>query len=367
MPPSSENSLHKTPDFRISSQIERRADVATMKMARLDLCHSAAVDDLGSQFIPQADFTKGELLGAMKFDLADLRIFLSAVEGGSLTAAAAQNNLVVAAVSARLRKLEEAFDLSLFERTGRGIRPTLTGDMLAQHARRVLDDARRIEVELCDFAYGRRGQVRLPSNTNMLAEHMPVVLGRFLAANPDISVSVKDKPSLEVVSLLKNGDADIGIVAASADMTGLERWRFVPDRLVLVVPPEREFGELLSGPVEFSRILDFRLIGLQEDVALSQFLQRHAVELGRDLKLRMRMDGFEGVCRMVECGAGVAVVPDSAARRYQRFMDFRVLEIGDGWADRELYLCVRSEAELPRFAQKLLAHLRAYVAEMAGP
>ncbi|NKX17117.1 LysR family transcriptional regulator [Ochrobactrum pseudogrignonense] len=56
----------------------------------------------------------------MKFDLVDLRIFVSAIEGGSLTAAAGQNNIVVAAVSARLKKLEESFNLKLFERTGRG-------------------------------------------------------------------------------------------------------------------------------------------------------------------------------------------------------------------------------------------------------
>ncbi|ATN35929.1 hypothetical protein ACO34A_19170 [Rhizobium sp. ACO-34A] len=82
--------------------------------------------------------------------------------------------------------------------------------------------------------------------------------------------------------------------------------------------------------------------------------------------MKLRMDGFEGICRMVECGAGVAIVPDSAAHSYQRFMDFRVLEIAGGWVDRELYLCVCSEAELLRFAQKLLAYLRAYVGEVAG-
>lgn len=298
----------------------------------------------------------------MKFDLTDLRIFLSAVDGGSLTAAAMQNNVVVAAVSARLRKLEGSFDLSLFERTGRGIRPTLAGEMLARHARRVLDDARRVEVELNQFADGRIGRVRLLSNTNMLSEHMPMALGRFLAANPEISVSVKDRPSMEVTALLKDGVADIGIVAASADMTGLERWKFVPDKLVLVVPRDHA----LVGGVGFPRILDFRLIGLQEKVALSQFLRRQANELGRSVDLRMHMDGFEGVCRMVECGVGVAIVPETAAFRYQQFMDYRVLEINESWAGRELYLCIRNAAELPGYAVRLLDHLRDYARSIDG-
>ncbi|WP_313613654.1 LysR family transcriptional regulator [Agrobacterium sp.] len=298
----------------------------------------------------------------MKFDLTDLRIFLSAVDGGSLTAAAAQNNIVVAAVSARLKKLEEAFNLPLFERTGRGIRPTLAGDMLARHARQVLNSAQRIEVELGNFAHGHSGSIRFLSNTNMLAEHLPAVMGRFLATHPDISISVADKPSLEVVSLLRNGEADIGIVAASADMTGLERWRFVPDKLVLVVPS----NHALRDTTDFSRVLNERMITLQQKVALSQFLRRRAVELGRNVDIRMRMDGFEGICAMVANGAGVAVVPESAAHRYRQFMDFRVVQILDDWADRELYLCVRKQEQLPHHGKKFLEHLLSYVNDVTS-
>jgi DNA-binding transcriptional LysR family regulator len=298
----------------------------------------------------------------MKFDLTDLRIFLSAVDGGSLTAAAAQNNIVVAAVSARLKKLEEAFNLPLFERTGRGIRPTLAGDMLARHARQVLNSAQRIEVELGNFSHGHSGSIRFLSNTNMLAEHLPAVMGRFLATHPDISISVADKPSLEVVSLLRNGEADIGIVAASADMTGLERWRFVPDKLVLVVPSNHTLREA----TDFSRVLNERMITLQQKVALSQFLRRRAVELGRDVDIRMRMDGFEGICAMVANGAGVAVVPESAAHRYRQFMDFRVVQILDDWADRELYLCVRKQEQLPHHGKKFLEHLLSYVNDVTS-
>ncbi len=292
-----------------------------------------------------------------KFDLTDLRIFLSAIDGGSLTAAAAANNVVVAAVSTRLRRLETSVGLELFERTGRGIRPTLAGEMLARRARQLVDDARNAELELQEFAAGSRGRVRLLSNTNMLSEHMPLALGTFLAANPQINVTVQDKPSFEVVNMLKNGDADIGIVASSADMTGLERWRFMPDRLMLIVPPDSP----LSAPVAFSEILDFPMIALREKVALSQFLRRLANELGRKPHIRIRTDSFEALCKMVECGAGIGIVPESAARRYAQHMQYRVLPIAESWTERDLYVCVRKEAQLPRYAALLLAHLLAYV------
>lgn len=297
-----------------------------------------------------------------KFDFTDLKIFVSAIERGTLSAAAEENNLVVAALSNRLKRLERAFNLELFERTGRGIRPTLAGHIFASHARTILDDARKLEIDLEAFAEGRRGTVRVLSNTNMLSEHMPQALAPFLRDNPDIFVSMKDKPSHEVVNLLRNGEADIGVVAASADMAGLERWRFVHDRLVLIVPP----ASTLTGPASFSSILDAPLIGLPEKVALSQFLRRLASEAGRRPNIRLRCENFESLSRMVESGVGIGIVPQTAASRYSLAMNFRTVQIAEPWAERELYLCVRNKFQLPPYAAKLLDHLLQYAEEYNG-
>ncbi len=292
-----------------------------------------------------------------KFDLTDLKIFVSALDRGSLSAAAEENNLVVAALSTRLKRLERAFNLIFFERTGRGIRPTLAGHIFARHARTILDDARKLEVNLEAFAEGRSGTVRVLSNTNMLSEHMPQALAPFLKDHPDIFVSMIDKPSHEVVNLLRNGDADIGVVAASADMSGLERWKFVRDRLVLIVPALSP----LSEATRFSTILDYPLISLTEKVALSQFLRRQANELGRQANVRLRCETFESMSRMVESGVGIGIVPQSAAHRYGLAMNFRTLQIAEAWAERELYLCVRNRSHLPSYAANLLDHFLAYV------
>ncbi|MNL78556.1 hypothetical protein D3C87_2049760 [compost metagenome] len=44
-------------------------------------------------------------------------------------------------------------------------------------------------------------------------------------------------------------------------------------------------------------------------------------------------------------------------------MGFRTLEIADGWAERELYVCVRNQQQLPLYAQKLLLHFQTYAEE----
>jgi DNA-binding transcriptional LysR family regulator len=88
-------------------------------------------------------------------------------------------------------------------------------------------------------------------------------------------------------------------------------------------------------------------------------VEDHAARAGRRLKLRVRLPDFDAVCQVVGSGVGVAVVPGTAARRYQRSAAIRIIRLLDTWAPRRLTICVRSFIELPPHGQRLVEHLRA--------
>lgn len=81
--------------------------------------------------------------------------------------------------------------------------------------------------------------------------------------------------------------------------------------------------------VAFRDILDHDLVGLPAGSALQDYLEQHAARAGRRLKLRVRLNGFDPVCRMVESGIGLAVLPRTAAQRAQRSMAIRVIALTD--------------------------------------
>ncbi|MBL8831406.1 MAG: LysR family transcriptional regulator [Rhodospirillales bacterium] len=80
----------------------------------------------------------------MRLTLAQLEAFLWAVELGSVQAAARQLHLAQPTVSLRLRDLENALGVEVFERAGRGIRPTASGLGLLARAKTVLREIDRI-------------------------------------------------------------------------------------------------------------------------------------------------------------------------------------------------------------------------------
>lgn len=291
----------------------------------------------------------------MRFDLSDLRLFLSVVEAGSITRGAERMHLAVAAASTRIRNMEAELAIPLLQRERQGVQPTPAGRALARHARILLQQAARMRSDLGEYARGIRGHVRLMSNTNALVEFLPEALSDFLASHPQVNIDLEERLSDEIVAAVIDGTADIGIVAATVELAGLETLPFRTDRFVLVAAPAHPLAAFEH--LAFTEVLDHDFVGLDRASALQRFLAEKAERAGRRLKLRVQLRSFDAVCRLVECNVGIGVVPATAAARHAKSMSIRRIELADDWALRKLTICVRHEADLPIYARELVRHL----------
>ena len=291
----------------------------------------------------------------MRFDLTDLRLFQHIVEAGSITHGAERMHLAIAAASTRIRNMEAALGAPLLHRGRQGVQPTEAGRTLLYHARVLLQQAERMREDLAEYANGIRGQVRLMSNTNALTEFLPEALSAFLAAHPQVSIDLEERLSDEIVAAVADGSADVGIVAATVELAGLEVLPFRVDRFVLVVTP----GHPLSTKerIAFADALDYDFVGLDRVSALQRFLSEKAERIGRRLRLRVQLRSFDAVCRLVECNVGIGVVPATTAERHIKTMSLQRIELTDEWAVRKLTICVRRCADLPIYARELVSHL----------
>jgi DNA-binding transcriptional LysR family regulator len=293
----------------------------------------------------------------MRFDLTDLRLFLCVVEAGSITRGAELANLALPSASARLRGMEEVAGLTLLDRGRRGVSPTPAGSALAHHARLVLAQIDRMRGELGEFAGGLRGRVRILANTAAMTEFLPEVLAPWLAAHPQVDIDLRERQSSDIVAAISGGHADIGIASDAVDHAGLETLPFAIDRMVLVAPAGGPFAG--RRQVAFTEALDHPFVGLSRGSALQDYLAGHAARAGRQIAFRIRMRGFDGLCRMVAAGVGIGIVPETAAARSQRLHEVAVIPLADPWAVRRLLLCLRDRAGLPAPARALVQALTA--------
>lgn len=291
----------------------------------------------------------------MRFDLTDLKLFLHVVEAGSITAGADRMHLAVAAASTRIRNMELELGTPLLNRDRQGVQPTPAGRTLLRHARLLLQQAERMRADLSEYADGLKGHIRLLSNTNALTEFLPEPLSNFLASHPNVNIDLEERLSDEIVAAISDGKADLGIVAGTEDVTGLEVFPFRVDRFVLVTSPEHPLAERKS--IAFSEVLEFDFVGLDRLSSLQRFLSDKADRIGKRLKLRVQLRSFDAVCRLVECNVGIGVVPATTVERNARTMRLHRIQLTDEWALRRLTICVRKLADLPTYAQELVRHL----------
>src|SRR5580700_9934330 len=292
----------------------------------------------------------------MRFDLADLSLFRHVADAGSITRGAERAHLALAAASTRIRRMEDALGVKLLTRGRQGVVPTQAGRTLLQHARGILHQAERLHEDLSAYGGGLAGQIRVLSNTNALTEFLPEALSSFLAAHPNVSVDLEERLSDEIVGLLAEDVADLGIVAGTVDTGTLETYPFRRDRFVLAVAKSDPLARRTK--VSFADVLDQDFVGLDRASALQRFLASKAVRIGRPLRLRVQLRSFDAVCRMVECKLGIGIVPETTARRVAKTMAIKAVTLSDPWAVRDLTICVKSRNELPAYARQLVEHLR---------
>ncbi|MGB6465489.1 MAG: LysR substrate-binding domain-containing protein, partial [Xanthobacteraceae bacterium] len=237
-----------------------------------------------------------------------------------------------------------------------GVVPTQAGRTLLQHARTILRQAERLHEDLGAYGGGMAGQIRVLSNTNALTEFLPEALSSFLAAHPNVSVDLEERLSDEIVGLIAEGVADIGIVAGTVDVGALETYPFRRDRFVLVVARDHPLAK--RAKIGFEDVLDYDFVGLARASALQRFLASKAVRTGRPLRLRVQLLSFDAICRLVECNVGIGIVPETTARRVSKTMAIAVVTLSNPWALRDLTICVRAIKELPLYARQLVEHLR---------
>lgn len=292
---------------------------------------------------------------ARRIDLTTLQLFVAVCEEGNLTRASQREAIAPSAVSKRLHDLEETLQVSLFDRQSKGMALTPAGESLLHHARVTLLNIEKIALELGEHARGIRGHVRMFANLSAIVEFLPDDLPGFFKIHDLVRLDLQERPSTEVVRGIEDGAAEIGICSADVETRGLERHHYRRDRLVVVVPD----GHPLTNAADISFIdtLDFDHVGLFASSSIYLRSHHSARQAGKSIRLRVHVPGFDAVCRMVQAGMGVGLIPDRAFEVLSQGMNLTAIALRDDWADRELILVTRNSAQLSTTSQMMFDHL----------
>lgn len=291
----------------------------------------------------------------MHYDLTDLRLFVAIAEAKNLTRGAERVHLAASSASHRMRLLEASIGTPLLIRQPRGVSLTRAGDALLRHARQVFAQLEQMHADLAPYAKGVRGHVSLWANTHATHTFLPGSLAAFLKRHPQVSISLEEHTSPEVVMAVARGEVEVGVVAESIEGAEVELIPYRADRLVLIAPFDHPLAQHPSA--HFAEVLDCPFVMLHSGSAIHTFTMNAAAALGRHLEVRIQVRSFGAVCRMVSAGVGIGLVPRSAVTDGTLRAPLAVVELEEPWAQRDLQVCVRKRQALSGFAADLVTCL----------
>jgi len=288
-----------------------------------------------------------------RFDWVSIRLAVACAQGGSLTAAARESHLALAAASRRIKDLEDAVGEPLFERHARGLAVTAAGRVFVRHGLALLQTLDQLGGELADLRQGIARHVRLCASTAAINQFLPPLLADYAGREPQVRIDLEEQVSEGVVAALRDGRADVGVFVEGPDIQGLSAGLFRRAELVIVLPARHALAG--KTPLAFADALDQDWISLNTGAAMLTQQQRTALAANKPLRLRMQVRSFDAVCHLVASGLGLAVLPKAAALPIIRATGLGWRPLADAWAQRRLLVATAASPEPA--AQALAAFL----------
>lgn len=235
-------------------------------------------------------------------DLADL---------GSVSAVASQRNITSSAVSQQLRVLEEEAGAVLFRRDGRTLGLTRSGQVLAEHVRRILvavDEAMTAVAQTRDRA---AGQVAIATFNMGIPTLAVPLMQRLTTEAPDLRVQVQQDTSTAALRLLRQGEVDVAITCrydflGPDPASGLVTTPLVREPLVLLAPTHAHLRIRKQG---LSALADGFWVTGPQNSGIELATMRACEHAGFIPQVKHRLIGAQNLCELAATEVASAIVP----------------------------------------------------------
>lgn len=250
-------------------------------------------------------------------EMRHLRYFVAVAEELHFRRAAARLHVAQPAVSEQVRNLEEELGVQLLERTHQRVSLTPAGDAFLVEARRVLHQVERARRAAMRAGDNTPGRLRLGHLSDAVPPELPRALGRFAMQTPGVEVALATHPSLELVELVREGQLDAAVVCLPAPVGGLRVTPLGTEGAVVGVrETHRSARGLVISPRQLERTPLLAMARTTNPAFFDCMLTAWHDSGFTAAPVEMAVPNPEHLLLAVVAGAGAALLPESAARRY---------------------------------------------------
>ncbi|MEH6584664.1 MAG: LysR family transcriptional regulator [Halioglobus sp.] len=240
-------------------------------------------------------------------DFRKLEIFVRVAQLKNFSQAARELHMAQPAVSIAIRKLEEALDTRLFDRSGRQVELTAEGHNLLDKARGILRDVDELVDSVSAMNTLLKGELTIACPSMLATYFLPNLLSRFLTLHPGLKASVTQAGTTRVEQMILQDEIELGVTTSAGD-TGdgdLELIPLVTEEMVLCVADGHQWSKRHS--IHISELHESPMIVYDSGYFIRSTLDRMCADHGIKPDFRMQTNFLPLLIKMLKEGMGSTV------------------------------------------------------------
>jgi DNA-binding transcriptional LysR family regulator len=297
-------------------------------------------------------------------DLFQLEAFVTIVREGSFSKAAKALYRTQPAVSQIIRRLEGEIGQSLFDRSSRRGVLTDAGQVLLEHAERLMNFKGQALAALDDVRHLRSGQLVIATNELTCLYLLPL-LHEYRRQHPAVRLSVRRGLASRIPGDVRDYGADLGVVTYQPSDAELQSVVVYRDQLAFVVPRKHKFIK--------RRQVSIKDLGAEPFIAhhVSSPYRARVMDTFRKrrvtLQMPVEMPTIEAIKKFVAAGHGVALLPAIAVEEELARGELVRVLVPELAFERPVRLVYRKGGSLSHAASAFLKIVEEHAAKARGP
>jgi DNA-binding transcriptional LysR family regulator len=247
-------------------------------------------------------------------ELRQFRYFVAVAEQLHFGRAAARMNVVQAAISQQIKRLEEEIGTELFERSGTDVRLTEAGRQMLQQCRRLLAQTEQVLRVVNLVGAGEKGRINFGFVDNAICGLLPPLVREYRRLYPEVHVTFQTLDRNEQTDALESHKLDLGLLPGPVSEPGLQSETFVSSLLVAALPSGHALAKHPSLRLEQLANEPFLLFPPSARSRFLEVILDACTDAGFVPRVVQEANHMHTLLALVHAGFGITLIPRWVAR-----------------------------------------------------
>jgi len=293
-------------------------------------------------------------------ELRHLRYFKVVAELQHFHKAADKLHITQPALSNQIKQLEQELNTKLFERVGRGVKLSESGELVLSSAIRILNEAELLKESVSDLESGQAGTLKIGVLQSINSLYLRSLVAEFDRNNPNISLQIEEMTNYNIEKKVTRGDIDIGIgFILNKDYPDLEFERLFDEKWKLIISPTHAS---LAKKIMAGQSHPLKAVLLSEYFETRKIVDKYFADNQIKYTNVTEVNTISSILDLVEGGASFSILPEAFSALKAQYR-LEIVDLDPQLPPRTIGLLVAKNRSRKRTVEKFCDLVRSQLSQ----